>query len=59
MKPAGSSRGRGIFVFNDISAVSYTEVVIVQRYVDRPLLLDGDFQKPETCNFNGHKSLQL
>lgn len=41
MKPAGSSRGRGIFVFNDISAVSYTEVVIVQRYVDRPMLLDG------------------
>ncbi|KAJ1479279.1 tubulin-tyrosine ligase family-domain-containing protein [Baffinella frigidus] len=41
MKPAGSSRGRGIFVFNDIGAVSYSEVVIVQRYVDRPLLLDG------------------
>jgi len=30
MKPAGSSRGRGIFVFNDIGAVSYTECVIVQ-----------------------------
>ena len=33
MKPAGSSRGRGIFVFNDIGAVSYTECVIVQRWV--------------------------
>ena len=33
MKPAGSSRGRGIFVFNDIGAVSYTECVIVQRSV--------------------------
>ena len=32
MKPAGSSRGRGIFVFNDIGAVSYTECVIVQRW---------------------------
>jgi hypothetical protein len=41
MKPAGSSRGRGIFVFNDIGAVSYTECVIVQRYIERPLLLDG------------------
>ena len=41
MKPAGSSRGRGIFVFNDIGAVSYTECVIVQRYIERPLLIDG------------------
>jgi hypothetical protein len=37
MKPAGSSRGRGIFVFNDIGAVSYTECVIVQRSVGRPI----------------------
>ncbi|EKX44541.1 hypothetical protein GUITHDRAFT_87440 [Guillardia theta CCMP2712] len=41
MKPAGSSRGRGIFVFNDIAAVSYTECVIVQAYIERPLLLEG------------------
>jgi hypothetical protein len=31
LKPAGSSRGRGIFVFDDIAAVSYTECVVVQR----------------------------
>ena len=41
MKPVGSSRGRGISLLNDISGVSYGEAMVIQRYVARPLLLDG------------------
>jgi hypothetical protein len=41
MKPVGLSRGRGIFVFNDISDVSYGDSVIVQKYLHRPLLWKG------------------
>ncbi|KAL1496782.1 hypothetical protein AB1Y20_014370 [Prymnesium parvum] len=41
MKPVGLSRGRGISIIDDISAVSYGEAYVIQRYVHRPLLLDG------------------
>ncbi|KAJ1638809.1 tubulin-tyrosine ligase family-domain-containing protein [Pavlovales sp. CCMP2436] len=41
LKPVGSSRGRGIRVLNDISAVHYSQEVVLQRYVDRPLTLGG------------------
>jgi tubulin polyglutamylase TTLL5 len=43
MKPTGSgaSRGRRITLLNDITGVSYGEAVVLQRYVERPLLLDG------------------
>ena len=41
MKPVGLSRGRGISMLNDISGVSYGEAMVIQRYVNRPLLLDG------------------
>ncbi|KAF4654898.1 hypothetical protein FOL47_009699 [Perkinsus chesapeaki] len=41
MKPVCSSRGRGISVISDINEVSYSEPTIVQKYIERPLLLDG------------------
>lgn len=41
VQPVGLSRGRGIYVFDDLSQVCYGEMVIVQRYIEKPLLLDG------------------
>ena len=40
-KPADSSRGRGIFIISDIGELEYDCNYVVQRYVDRPLLLGG------------------
>ncbi|KAK3243678.1 hypothetical protein CYMTET_46683 [Cymbomonas tetramitiformis] len=41
MKPIGLSRGRGIYLVDDIAAVDYAEPMIVQRYLCNPLLVDG------------------
>ena len=41
MKPVGSSRGRGIFLISDLNDVSYSEDMVVQRYIANPLLIDG------------------
>jgi len=41
MKPAKSSRGRGIYVLDDIGDVSYSELSVIQQYVSNPLLLEG------------------
>lgn len=41
MKPAGSSRGRGIQVVNDCCAVHYGELTIIQQYISDPYLIDG------------------
>lgn len=41
MKPAGSSRGRGIQVVNDVGSVHYAELTIIQQYLSDPFLLDG------------------
>lgn len=41
MKPAGSSRGRGIQVINDVGAVHYGELTIIQQYISDPYLLGG------------------
>jgi hypothetical protein len=41
MKPVSSSRGRGIRVIDDITDVHYRDHVIIQKYIDRPLLLRG------------------
>lgn len=40
-KPAELSRGRKIFVFDDIGELTYDCASVVQRYVDRPLLIFG------------------
>jgi tubulin polyglutamylase TTLL5 len=41
MKPAAKSRGRGIEVINEITSVVYGEPMVMQRYLKRPLLLNG------------------
>jgi tubulin polyglutamylase TTLL5 len=41
VKPVGKSRGRGIFIINDISEVPVAESHLVQRYLTNPLLIDG------------------
>ena len=41
LKPAGSSRGRGISLLNDIGKVTYGDTAIIQRYIYNPFLLDG------------------
>ena len=41
MKPAASSRGRGIYLIDDISEVNVDDLSIVSRYVNNPLLING------------------
>jgi len=41
MKPAGSSRGRGIQVVNDVGCVHPGELTIIQQYISNPFLLGG------------------
>eukprot|EP00928_Gymnodinium_smaydae_P028527 TRINITY_DN21730_c0_g1_i1.p1 TRINITY_DN21730_c0_g1~~TRINITY_DN21730_c0_g1_i1.p1 ORF type:complete len:1393 (+),score=185.94 TRINITY_DN21730_c0_g1_i1:37-4215(+) len=41
MKPAGSSRGRGISVISDVGSVHYGELTIIQQYLSDPFLIDG------------------
>jgi len=40
-KPADLSRGRKIFVFNDVAELNYDQQNVVQRYVKDPLLIHG------------------
>ncbi|KAJ8396213.1 hypothetical protein AAFF_G00020800 [Aldrovandia affinis] len=40
-KPVDLSRGRGIFIFEDIKDLTYDSTVIVQRYISDPLLISG------------------
>ncbi|XP_029984103.1 putative tubulin polyglutamylase TTLL2 [Sphaeramia orbicularis] len=40
-KPVDLSRGRGIFIFEDIKSLVYDCTVIVQRYISNPLLISG------------------
>ncbi|KAM8831299.1 putative tubulin polyglutamylase TTLL2 [Spinachia spinachia] len=40
-KPVDLSRGRGIFIFEDIKDLLYDRPVIVQRYISKPLLISG------------------
>jgi tubulin polyglutamylase TTLL2 len=40
-KPSDMSRGRKIFVFRDISELTYDCSSVVQRYIDKPLLIHG------------------
>ncbi|KAK7907745.1 hypothetical protein WMY93_016357 [Mugilogobius chulae] len=40
-KPVDLSRGRGIFIFEDVKDLVYDSTVIVQRYISNPLLISG------------------
>lgn len=40
-KPTDMSRGRKIFLFKDLSGLTYDQPSIVQSYIERPLLLEG------------------
>uniref|UniRef100_A0A8C6UKX8 Tubulin tyrosine ligase-like family, member 2 n=1 Tax=Neogobius melanostomus TaxID=47308 RepID=A0A8C6UKX8_9GOBI len=40
-KPVDLSRGRGIFIFEDIKDLVYDSSVIVQRYISNPILISG------------------
>ncbi|CAJ1448118.1 unnamed protein product [Effrenium voratum] len=41
VKPNASSRGRGIFLLSDLSELPLDETVVVSRYIDDPLLIQG------------------
>ena len=41
MKPVGMSRGRGISLVRDVASLAYSQTSVIQRYVERPLCLDG------------------
>jgi len=41
IKPIGMSRGRGISVVSDIDEVSYSQPIVIQRYISDPFLFLG------------------
>ncbi|XP_065162916.1 probable tubulin polyglutamylase TTLL2 isoform X2 [Atheta coriaria] len=40
-KPVAQSQGRGIFLFRNLSELNYDTNTIVQKYIERPLLIGG------------------
>ena len=41
MKPVASSRGRGIYLIKNPNQVALDEPLIVSKYIDNPLLING------------------
>ena len=41
VKPSCSSQGKGIFMVDDIAEVPLNESMVVSRYIDNPLLING------------------
>lgn len=41
VKPANLSRGRGIYIIDDIGEVNVDELSIISRYISNPLLING------------------
>jgi hypothetical protein len=41
VKPSASSKGRGIFILDDISEAPIKENCVISRYVNNPLLING------------------
>lgn len=41
VKPAASSRGRGIYLIKEFTDLTPNDSMVVQRYIKNPLLIDG------------------
>ena len=41
VKPANMSRGRGIYIVDDVAEVNVDDLSIVSRYITNPLLING------------------
>lgn len=41
VKPANLSRGRGIYIIDDISEVNVDDTSVISRYITNPLLING------------------
>lgn len=41
VKPANSSRGRGIHLIDDINDLNVDEMSVISRYISNPLLING------------------
>ncbi|CAF1690940.1 unnamed protein product, partial [Adineta ricciae] len=41
IKPVASSQGKGIFLINHPDQVPLDENLVISRYIDNPLLIDG------------------
>lgn len=41
VKPANLSRGRGIYLIDDVSEVSVEDTSVISKYISNPLLING------------------
>jgi hypothetical protein len=41
VKPANLSRGRGIYLIDDVSEVNVDDTNVISRYISNPLLING------------------
>lgn len=41
MKPANLSRGRGIYIIDEISEVIVDDISVISKYIANPLLING------------------
>ena len=41
VKPANSSRGRGIYIIDDVNDLNIDELSVISRYITNPLLING------------------
>lgn len=41
VKPTNSSRGRGIYIIDNVSEVNLEDVAIISKYIEDPLLING------------------